>query len=292
MTDLCITDLGSLNFRDDWKTIEQVDNDYIQKFGPNDIISIQYAIAIEAPDQSQKTNPVLRDAEGNEISISIEFLTSNTDYIYYQIDIPTNELAPGCYRFAFEYYNYIVKAAFFEVLEDTEDTVLFRYTNERDDFDTLFRGSSFSFRCEGKFFPQNEEYLAETNDMRDQDHDLSQLSAQPYTQMTLTVGDKDGVPNWVADKLNRIFACTKVLLGEVSNDEINRYFTRVEGQGIERVILNEMNPLYLFKIKLERENDGVLSFDYATLPTVMPLLTENELQILTEDGLALLVEPF
>jgi len=98
-----------------------------------------------------------------------------------------------------------------------ENTVLLTYNNRRIGFDVnwLATNATFYFRVEGGFWEEN--FTPATKDVIyfNQSHDPVLLSSVPFCVQKLTIGDAFGVPNWIADKVNRIFACSTVLVDGV-----------------------------------------------------------------------------
>lgn len=267
---LYISPYSSLNFDNKWKQPEQQDTDYKQKFIMGDgAATVQYAVpkGNDASWTSLDLVLYLLGEEGSVVIPSVVVGETATSTIY-NAYIPL--ISEGCYRVAFEktdnYGNVsVVRECYFEVLtgqpeEEENQLTLFRYTNDENKDGTVF-ASDFLFRCEGKYFPQNEVYNVEGNDFRDQDYDLSLLSAEASTAYGLTIGGSQGVPTWVARKLNYIFSCTEVYVGESDNKE---QVVRTSDGSVERTNLGDMNPRYIFGINLEKVMNGADSVKIGT----------------------------
>jgi hypothetical protein len=113
-----------------------------------------------------------------------------------------------------------------QVAEDHPGTILYEYTNSKNEFGAIFQnGETFSFRCEGYI----QDFTPGSNDVvyEDEPANLTRLSAVPYRAFKLAIGNEEGVPDWVADRVNRIFACDDVLID-------GKAFTRPQGSKMEK----------------------------------------------------------
>lgn len=254
---LFISPYGSLNFNNNWRQHDQQDTDYEQKFIVGDSVIVQYVIPYGNDKSWADINIRHYNAvTGERIPVaSSQLLLQTESQLFYNATLDTTEA--GCFRVAFERLNMdatttVLKESFYTVLpelpaEGGEQLMLFRYTNTSDKDSTLF-ASDFYFRCEATFFPQSEIYNAEANEFRDQNFDLSMLSAEASTSRGLTVGGYLGVPSWVAEKINHIFSCTEVYLGE-TGEEV-QYVKSSDGE-VSRTTMGDMYPRYMFVINLE-----------------------------------------
>lgn len=113
-----------------------------------------------------------------------------------------------------------------------KNTSLFRFYNSVNDFGMVFTAQpvgtdpyapQFFFRCEASimnFSPQRVR-----SSYQDQILNTVTLSATPYRQFTLYVGDERGVAPWVPDMLNRIFCCDSVFIDNLSAGIFKQYET-------------------------------------------------------------------
>lgn len=94
------------------------------------------------------------------------------------------------------------------------------YKNDFNDQDIVFAtGIIFTFCVEaviGPLTPKSEKTLWE-----DQPLDLEVIEARPFRVFRFILGDAYGVPDWVADKMNRIFCCTNVILDGVQYTQVD-----------------------------------------------------------------------
>jgi len=121
--------------------------------------------------------------------------------------------------------------------------------------DTVAYNRYFDFRFEGGFLPSENNFPVDTNDFRDQRYTQTQLSALPYKVKTLTAGSRAGVPYWVGEKINLIFSCSSVHIGKLE-------YVRSEGSEPEVNQINELYPLYVYKIALEVKDNYNVKTEY------------------------------
>lgn len=139
------------------------------------------------------------------------------------------------------------------VTESIPHSLLFKYKNSKNDFDTIFKqfDTQHQFAIQGtlsKLIPEFNEDVFE-----DQDRELVNLRATPYRLYKLQIGVDKGVPDWAIDKLNYIIGCDNLKINGISfvvND--NNKWDVVETD----------NSLYAATITL-REKDLSLPFKFS-----------------------------
>lgn len=111
-------------------------------------------------------------------------------------------------------------------------TSVFKYSNTFNDFGIVFTATdlsnnlyqpTFLFRCEAAikdFLPQRVR-----SSYQDQILNVTTLSATPYRQFKLFIGNEKGVAPWVLDLLNRIFCCDTVLIDHQGAGVYKQYET-------------------------------------------------------------------
>lgn len=154
----------------------------------------------------------------------------NPGFQTYQVQIPITGLSTrGAYQLilnaGFEDTLSQFESEPFQVLASAENTILFNYWNSYNKEDVVFdTGIKFNFRCEA--FVQRMQPKSNRAVWEDQPLNLTTISATPYRQPKLVIGDGKGVPDWVADKVMRIFCCDNTLLN-------GKQYTAVEGAEME-----------------------------------------------------------
>jgi hypothetical protein len=115
------------------------------------------------------------------------------------------------------------------------DTMLYKYRNSENNFSVLFDTEiEFNFRVEGliaDFEPKSDDVI-----YNDQLKNSRLLNSIPWRSFTMYAGQEDGVPEWVADKVNRIMACDIVF---VDSQTFDGYISKVEGAEWEVVRAQE-----------------------------------------------------
>lgn len=171
----------------------------------------------------------LVDCELKEIvSCSVDAIANNyykNPDIYYNVGADLTSVPEGIYWFLMEVSGefYLSEPQF--VSESHENTILFAYTNNRNEYGVVFESTTYFFRCESilsEFVPGSREKVFE-----DEPANIYTLSSYPFRVFKLIIGDAKGVPDWVADKINRIFSCKTVYLD-------NKQFARTDGSKMER----------------------------------------------------------
>ncbi len=111
------------------------------------------------------------------------------------------------------------------IAEDWPGTIQFEYSHSENEYGAIFQnGEKMYFRTEGvidDFTPGITETVFE-----DDPGNIVRLSSTTHRSFKLSIGNEAGVPDWVADKVNRIFGCDSVLLD-------GKQFVRPEGGKME-----------------------------------------------------------
>lgn len=247
MSAISVSEFSSLNFREDWKLPFQQNIEYVPKFLPSDRIQIQYITT------DFTLNPYVENLlTGTITQLTPVLLIDSPDCRCYNLIIDNSSVSDDTgfiLYFASSPDGDRVENASFCVFMELPNTILLEYTNRKNANNTIFDNvDRFVFRVEGAFLPQEFTFENETEDFRDQRYIPKVLSSFAYETRTLTLGGGFGVPNWVARKINLIFALSSVHVNGVN-------MVRSEGSSVEVTILGNDYPLYLYKIVLEEGED-------------------------------------
>jgi len=149
------------------------------------------------------------------------------------------------------------------------NSILFQYNHRKNFYGSIFQnGETFSFRCEAiltDFKPSVNSVVFE-----DQTANLVSLSATAFRSFELVIGDGYGSPDWVADKINRIFCCSNALLD-------GKQFVRSDGSKMSR----NGDKLYTMagwtiEVREAKANNGVtFSNDLPTGSDVISILFDE-----------------
>lgn len=273
---LKISDFSSLNFRHDWRLHFQYPAGYVQRFLPSDSIYVQYATIGQYVGDLEIW---LTDSAGNDISQLEPTVIKTTDDVTVSA-VAWPPLPVGSYilQFRIAQYSRVIAWAPFCIVAELPDSVLFTYTNYRDDFDTVFN-TEIDYRVEAVWLPTDTSFLVNAESFRDQNGIAHQLSAQPYETRALTIGggiSAFGVPDWVARKINNIFSCSSVFID-------GEQYARSEGAVPEKTDIATDYPLFMYKITVEPQSDLTVR----PLPEALLLAAEDGRLIVTEDGKAI-----
>lgn len=273
---LKISDFSSLNFRHDWRLHFQYPVGYVQKFLPSDSIYVQYATIGQYVGDLEIW---LTDSAGNDISqLEPTVIKTTDDVTVSAIDWPRLPIGSYILQFRIAQYSHIIAWAPFCIVSELPDSVLFTYTNYRDDFDTVF-DTEIDYRVEAVWLPTDTSFLVNAESFRDQNGIAHQLSAQPYETRALTIGggiSAFGVPDWVARKINNIFSCSSVFID-------GEQYARSEGAVPEKTDIATDYPLFMYKMVVEPQDNAFIR----PLPEALLLAAEDGRLILTEDGKAI-----
>lgn len=247
-----VSDISSLNFRDDWKLDFQQNVDYVSKFLPSDIITIQY-VSLDTSVKAYLEN----HTTGIITELSPTKIEEGSGYGRYNLEISNTSISEDtCFTlfFASSKEGTRILSSDFDVCMELPSTVLLKYTNRRNENGVIFSPvSHFYFRIDGMFLPQENEFENETKSFRDQRFVSKVLSSHTYETKTLTLGGNFGVPNWVARKINLIFSLSAVWIDDMC-------MARSDGSKVEITLLHNDYPLYIYKIVLE-DSEPILYSD-------------------------------
>jgi hypothetical protein len=139
-------------------------------------------------------------------------------------EIPLVFDTAGAFYAVVEYEGHSLISEAWQVGQFT-DTMIFKYRNSENNFSILFdTGIEFSFRVEGliaDFEPKSDDVI-----YNDQLRNSRVLNSTPWRAFTMYAGQAEGIPDWVADKVNRIMACDIVF---VDSETFDGYISKVEG---------------------------------------------------------------
>ena len=282
---LIISEFSTLNFSNDWRLRFQYPARYEQRLLRTDVIDMQYAISGEFQGELKVA---LLDCSGSMISQATGTELGAIDgSTVYRADWPEGvfPLASGRYTMVvgLQPYDLVLAHASFCVVDELPDSVLLEVANDEDEFGTVFNGQRFHFRVEAVWMPSDVAFQTESETFRDQNGIMHQLGSTPYETRILTIGGGTstvGVPNWAARKINKMLACSTVMIDGAS-------YVRSEGSSIERTDIADNWPLYLYKVTLEPADDTLA----LPLPQQWLLAAEDGRIITTEDGKAIDIFP-
>lgn len=123
----------------------------------------------------------------------------------------------------------------FEIVEDLPESLLIEYSHDGNEFDVAFYPTGlvhsrrfFQLRVEGGLASEGFSPASKDTFYIDQVRDVVMLSSIPYNVFRFTFGPGGGIPNWMADKINRILSLAYV--------EINgRQYVKNEGAKFEAI---------------------------------------------------------
>ena len=115
-----------------------------------------------------------------------------------------------------------------ETVADLTPSILFKYSNSYNEFNTIFKtpfGSPFeqhfNLRVEGRLLDAQEEGIFEQYE--DQRLDLTELNAKPFTTWLVRLGGAYGVPEWLGKKFNMVRSCNTVFADNYQLSFIDKF---------------------------------------------------------------------
>lgn len=246
---------------------------YLQKWQFGDVIHLQFladeAVTIKVINES--TNLTVKTI--NAILMETSLIDQNFDV--YEATISLDDLIFGCYHLQItNQYNESVVSHTFDYQQEWPETILLRYSNSENDFDTIFEtGLEFMIRVEGvihNFTPKtdSEVYFSQRKNP-------IQLYANPFRQFTLQIGRAKGVSEWISDIINIAFACDKKSINGVD-------FERNEGSDWEigRVENYSLIGMSIEIIPKENQNSGFIKESFIFGDSDQnPIFTNNFINI-------------
>lgn len=208
----------------------------------------------------QSKLPTLREVniDNSDLSNNLSLLYLTNKISIYNLNL--NDYPEGNYELLFSFDDKEIARAPFVVRNELPYSMLIEYNNHENNFDTIFIPEQpFFTRIMAEFRPEDDIFGIDDSDFRDQDYSLHQMSARPTTVRKLSIGGENGVPNFIGNKVNRIFACSHVLLD-------GEKYLRVDGAQVERIVTGEDYPKYGFKLQVEKQEQGefIVTYDSET----------------------------
>ena len=141
----------------------------------------------------------------------------------------------------------------FEIVDELPDSLLIEYSHDGNEFDIAFYPTGnpanrrfFQLRVEGGITSDGFSPASKDTFYIDQVRDVVMLNSIPFNVYKFTFGPGCGIPNWMADKINRILSLAYV--------EINgRQYVKNEGAKFEP-IREKGYPFAGWQIELVTEN--------------------------------------
>lgn len=110
-----------------------------------------------------------------------------------------------------------------EIVDELPDSVLIEYSHAGNNWDMAFYPDgkelklSYKFRVEGGYASQGFTPASKDAFFVDQDRGVILLDSVPYNVYKYTFGPGGGIPNWMADKLNRILSLSEIKIDGISH---------------------------------------------------------------------------
>lgn len=245
-----LSDFSSLNFDANWKLPFQIQADYVQRFVQGDNIRVQFSMNY----REIVTSIILVNNETSTFEEVVEEeIPSETDWVTKEVLI--NKVNEGSYTLNIyiilrDSNTYVIKSKFCILSEESDDLLKITYNHRRNEFNTVFlEGHDFDVRFEGDLLPSGMEFDVDSEGFRNQSGIYTQLYAKPYRREKLAIGGGFGVPNWVGEKINRIFSLSNVYINDVR-------YVRSEQSVPEITTIGNDYPLFIYQLQVEPQDQG------------------------------------
>jgi len=143
-----------------------------------------------------------------------------------------------------------------------DNHIILRYTHDENDFGVVFVGYLFMMRLQAGLKSEGFQPGGKFTMYQDLDYQSEVLTSQPYNVEKWTFGSSEGIPNWVADKINRLFGLSTTIIDAT-------YYCRNEGAKMERQGVEHF-PLAVWQLELIKKDnpyeDTFTSHDSGALP--------------------------
>jgi len=187
---------------------------FFQKWQQTDSTTIQFLsdYSIEFSVVDLETNSTVASLVPLEIPTALSNQTFKVYEVY--INFQTLGLPSGFYGFKVEYVDVnlndvVLWSEPIDLQDEHEATMLVSYKNSENNFSVIFHEDlEFNIRVDGviaNFSPGADDII-----YNDQKRNATMLDSVPYRIFTLFVGNETGVPDWFADKMNRIMSCDSI----------------------------------------------------------------------------------
>lgn len=239
------------------------DANFAQPFQKNDIIVFQFY----SDSGTLDVDVTLRDYNSTYLKAGYNnFITALGAGFYYQYSISLANVPEGFYYVRM----YIDTVGYYQsepisIKTTHENTTSILYTNDQNDFGIKFskQGSLtetniFQIRVPGGFLTEGFNPGSKDVVFTNQTYDVTLVNSIPFTVNRFTLGHGEGVPNWVADKFNRLLSCTTVEIN-------NRQYIKTEGAKLEGKKI-PLWPMAVWEIDLIQKNNSLFD-EFAEVST-------------------------
>lgn len=236
---------------------------YCQKFQLTDTLNLQFkAIGAEPHGATSDVTAFLVDKNNTIIQtltvtkvLSTVISTYKTLWISKKLDTFTTPLTEGIY-----YVKIIIEKAstptvtiYSEpiwVKTTWSNTILLTANNDINEFDIIFNTTNisnvqFDLRVEGGFGSDGWSPQAKDTFYKNQNYDQILLNSVPFETNKLTIGNAYGVPNYIAQIVNRFLSCNNFKVDGVQ-------YTKADGAKLEPTRVDRLYPNAAYIVELMR----------------------------------------
>jgi hypothetical protein len=206
------------------------DKCYFQKFQTNDTTKIQFLADYDS-------RFYVRDLHTNALIDTITPTDTGKnfpDFTFkcYEVELDFSNYGEGDYYCELDYSDdtsayHVYQSEPINVADDQPGTILLECTNSENNFGIVFEDNFIIvMRVEGGihlYTPSRDDVI-----YNDQLKNTTKLNAVSYRKFTLFIGNAEGIPNWIGDKVNMLFDCDQIKID-------GEYYQNIEGSEWEVV---------------------------------------------------------
>jgi hypothetical protein len=159
-----------------------------------------------------------------------------------------------------------------EIKQSHENTILLGYRHSENDFDMIHQKKLIDYktdidagtttpqslivaapvyrmRVEGGLWSKDEAPASDDVAYVDETRSTKMLSSTPFNKYLFSFGNNDGLPNWLIDKINRVFSCEFVKIDRT-------FYTKSDGASFAQLHFTERYPMGAWSLEVvPYEND-------------------------------------
>lgn len=187
---------------------------YLQPFQNNDIIFLQLLSNFGIH------NMELLGCQGNQVATFVFAYVptsiEGTGQKVFEASIALNAYPEGVYYLRISSGSpvlFISESELFEIKALHENSFLFQYKHDENDFDVVFEtGIEFRLRTFGGFPLEQYKPGSDRTVFIDQSKNAVTLNSRTFDVDKLLIGDAGGIPRYLIKKINTLFGCSNVLI--------------------------------------------------------------------------------
>lgn len=244
-----------VDFKQRWLTVDSIPQQYESNFDPIqiDIINCSKQVVLSFNATKKSANIYQPGFYAYEVNMSLASLPQGTYFAVMTLGGSGTKAITEP----------------FEVIRNSEtalkNSLLFQYTDSKHHGDVLFQtGIQFNFRLDNAMITRLDP-RSNTTRWRDQEESPRTLKSRPFRTWDLVMSFRDGMPDWVIEKLNWIFSCETVKID-------GKLYTAFEEGDFEEIEIDSSYPMRTWKLVIQEGINRASKIIAPTLNTDIKLV--------------------